>query len=471
MAAGEPRLSPVADNPARLGPYQILAKIGAGGMGVVYKGWHDRLGRHVAIKTLWPHYARDAEARARFVREARAAAALSHPNVTQIYDIGEQGGEVYFAMELLEGQSLQDLIAERRRLPPAEAIGLTRQAAAGLKAAADRGIIHRDIKPSNLVLSRDGVLKITDFGLAKSAGGDNSLTASGQMLGTPNYMAPEQAQRGTTDHRSDIYALGATLYEMVGGQPPFQGPTAMSVVMKHVSEPVPSPRQLNPGVPAPLAGLIQRMLAKRPEGRPQTWDELLRELDRLADPRRSAPKAAPAPVPEPAAATRPFPMVLGALALLALLGGWVLLKDSEPQPLQARRLPSPAETGAEGPLRATGSVAFPKAETASEPASSIMQRLSGAAARADLQIKEKGHEMLADGRVKVAGVVTNAGGGRAGGSRIRIVLADPSGRVLDSAEVDLRPAVIAPGEDATFEATFRDPGQDVQIQLELNWTS
>ena len=470
MAPAGPRLSPVADIPARLGPYQILARLGAGGMGVVYKGWDDRLGRHVAIKTLWPHYARDNEARARFVREARAAAVLSHPNVTQIYDIGEEGGEVYFAMELLEGQSLQDLIADRRRLPPAEAIALTRQAAAGLKAAADRGIIHRDIKPSNLVLSKDGVLKITDFGLAKSVGGDNNLTSSGQMLGTPNYMAPEQAQRGTTDHRSDIYALGATLYEMVGGKPPYQGPTAMSVVMKHVSEPVPSPRQLNPDVPQPLAGLIQRMLAKRPEGRPQTWDDLLRELDRLLEPRRPVPQPVAAPGPA-VPASRPLPIVLGALGILALLAGWVLLEDVGPQPLQARRSGPAATAGDAAPVRASGSVAFPRSSATSDAPSSLAERLSGVAARADLQIREKGHEILPDGRVKVAGRVTNAGTGRAGGSRIRIALVDAAGRVVEQAEIDLRPAVIAPGEDATFEAAFRDPGIDVQIQLELNWTS
>jgi len=267
--------------PQRLGPYQVLETIGAGGMGVVYRGYDARLNRNVALKTLKPELSLDPEFRERFLREARSAAALSHPNVTQIYFIGEEEGQPFFAMEFLEGKSLETLVREQGKLPPGRAAEMIRQAASGLRAAAARGIIHRDIKPSNLALTSDGTLKVTDFGLAKLAVGDAGLTLAGEVLGSPSYMAPEQASGHPADLRSDIYSLGATLYELVTGRPPFEGPTPISVILKHAREPVRNPRQLTPGLPYPLVILIQKMLAKRPEDRPQTYDALLRELDRL----------------------------------------------------------------------------------------------------------------------------------------------------------------------------------------------
>jgi len=244
-----PSPSVAQQTPGRIGPYEIHGTIGVGGMGVVYRGWDARLNRPVAVKTLKSDLARDQDHRERFLREARAAAALSHPNVTQIYFIGEDEGQPFFAMECLEGKSMETVLREEGKLAPDQAISLVRQAAAGLKAAAARGIIHRDIKPSNLVLTPDGVLKVTDFGLAKLALSDTGLTMSGVILGSPNYMAPEQASGGSSDIRSDIYSLGATLYEMVTGHPPFEGPTLVSIILKHAREPLRNPRQFSPDRP------------------------------------------------------------------------------------------------------------------------------------------------------------------------------------------------------------------------------
>src|SRR5215471_1908025 len=199
--------------PASLGPYEIKGVIGAGGMGVVYQGWDAQLNRSVAVKTLKPELAKEPAFCERFLREARAVASLSHPNVTQIYFIGEEDGCPFFAMEFLEGKPLDALLREAGKLASGRAIDLIRQAAVGLMAAAAWGVVCRDIKPSNLVLTREGVLKVTDFGLAKMVVADSGLTLTGEVLGSPNYLAPEQASGAPADLRSDIYSLGATLYE------------------------------------------------------------------------------------------------------------------------------------------------------------------------------------------------------------------------------------------------------------------
>src|SRR5882672_1352730 len=184
------------DLPERFGPYHVEEMIGAGGMGVVYLALDEALQRRVALKTLLPALAADPEFVARFKREAQSAAALNHPNITQIYSIGQEGTVPFFAMELIHGRSLEALVKERGALPAAEATGYVVQAAKGLRHAAQKKLIHRDVKPSNLMLAEDGVVKITDFGLAKAAKSDTQLTATGQVLGSPGYISPEQAQGG-----------------------------------------------------------------------------------------------------------------------------------------------------------------------------------------------------------------------------------------------------------------------------------
>ncbi len=514
----------MGEHPESLGPYVIRGRIGSGGMGVVYLGWDGRLNRHVAVKTLWPELARNPENRARFLREARAAAALSHPNLTQIHDIGEEDGQAWFAMEYLKGRAVDDLLTARGRFSPREAVALIRQAATGLKAAADAGIIHRDIKPANLVVLGDGTLKVTDFGLAKEAVADASLTVSGQLIGTPYYVSPEQASGGTADVRSDIYSLGATLFEMLTGRPPCQGPTPVSVIVKHVNEPAPDPQVINGAVPPALARLIQRMLAKDPAQRPQGYGVLLAELTQVearlesgaaAGDRPSGAPLAPgagtgarpglhashaATVPQAGrqrkgaaapAATVPLTAVeprrrssvwaAVGLALAALAGAWYLLEHGSPvqsRPLQAV---SPAGTDTAAPAAGSGpeagqdgstGAAWGEERTASRRAGrpgGLLDRLRGAPAALDFV--EKHREITADGRLRIWGEVVNSGDRLAGGSRVRILLTDEGGRRVDGTETPVLPHRLGPGETGHFEAHFPDPGRTVHISLELNWVS
>src|SRR5437899_6395567 len=269
-----------ADHPERFGPYRVEELIGAGGMGIVYRALDEALQRHVALKTLVPALAADSEFVARFKREAQSAAALNHPNITQIYAIGQEGTTPYFAMELIRGKSLEAIARERKALAAAEATGYILQAAQGLRHAAQKKLIHRDIKPSNLMLTEEGVVKITDFGLAKAARSETQLTATGEVLGCPGYISPEQAQGSQLDARSDIYSLGATFYHLVTGRLPFEASTPVAMIVKHMSEPLRSPRAVNPAVPYPIASAIQKMMAKRPGERFQDYDALIRELER-----------------------------------------------------------------------------------------------------------------------------------------------------------------------------------------------
>ncbi|HXH28579.1 MAG TPA: serine/threonine-protein kinase, partial [Candidatus Polarisedimenticolia bacterium] len=260
--SGDPTGRPL---PERFGGFRVEALIGAGGMGMVYRAVDEALQRPVAIKTLLPALAADPGFVARFTREAQSAAALNHPNITQIYAIGQEGTIPYFAMEMIHGVSLDTLVREKGALDPLKALEYVLQAAAGLRHAAQRGLIHRDVKPSNLMLTEEGVVKVTDFGLAKAAARtDHQLTATGEVLGSPGYISPEQAQGDPIDARSDIYSLGATFYHLVTGRLPFEAPTPVAIIVKHLNEPLRSPRALNPSIPYPVAAAIQRMMAKRP---------------------------------------------------------------------------------------------------------------------------------------------------------------------------------------------------------------
>jgi len=487
-----PTQGTVSGAPRRMGPYEIQGTVGAGGMGIVYRGWDARLNRHVAVKTLRPEVARDPEYSERFLREARAAAALSHPNVTQIYFIGEEDGQPFFAMEFLEGKSLEALVREEGKLAPARAIDFIRQAATGLKAAAARGIIHRDIKPSNLVLASDGTLKVTDFGLAKLVVADAGLTMAGVVLGSPNYLAPEQASGGTVDVRSDIYSLGATLYEMVTGQPPYEGPTPVSIILKHAREPLRSPRQLNPDLPFPLAMLIQRMLAKRPEDRPRDYTALLRDLDRViaaksggaATLRLGAQEGAStlSPVSASAASVSSGSWILIPILILALLGGWGLVRrahartDATPPETRSETAPASAAPGSETRVLASTSEVTPPdlgARSSGRRGIPLPPRLDRLreVARANLQFVENSHEITSEGRLRVMGSVANTGMGNASSIQIRIVLTDAAGRTLGATEVPLAPPLLGPHQSGRFEAFFPDPHEAVNIRTELNWNS
>jgi len=233
----------------QVGGYEVLGLLGQGGMGRVYQARDLRLGRMVALKIVHaPAFLRQ-ELFARFAREARLLSEVVHPNVAQVYSAGELEGVPWYAMEHIEGPTLGQLLERRGRLSGRQCLDYLIEAAAGLYAAAEHGVIHRDIKPSNLMLGADGHLKIVDFGLARRLDEDSSLTRSQGVLGTPRYMSPEQALGGAIDHRSDMYSLGATFYHLFAGEPPFAGTSFASVALQHIQTPLPPLRQRNPHIP------------------------------------------------------------------------------------------------------------------------------------------------------------------------------------------------------------------------------
>ncbi|MCU0723967.1 MAG: serine/threonine protein kinase, partial [Planctomycetes bacterium] len=274
--------------------FRVQLKLGQGGMGSVYLAEQERLKRPVALKVLPQQLqARDPKFVDRFMREARSAAGLAHPNVTQVYDAGEADGSWYIAMEYIRGMGLNDLIDRHGRSTPEEAVEVVLQAARGLGAAAAAGIIHRDVKPSNIMITKDGVVKVTDFGLAKDMGEDTGLTASGQVMGTPAYMSPEQGEGLAVDSRSDIYSLGATLFELLTGTQPYRGSTALAIIRAHCDAPVPKLSERLPGASPDLEALVARMIAKKPEDRFPDFRSLIAALEflqaRLAESKAAVP--------------------------------------------------------------------------------------------------------------------------------------------------------------------------------------
>ena len=272
-----------------VGSYVISGLIGEGGMGVVYAANHALLGRPAAIKVLLPEFSRNQDIVNRFFNEARAATAIRHPGIVEIYDFGYLGdGSAYIAMELLEGQSLAARLAERR-VTAHEALYLVRQIAGALGAAHARGIVHRDLKPDNVFLVRDPEMptgeriKLLDFGIAKLAGDgpQSQRTRTGAVMGTPTYMAPEQCRGVTVDHRADLYSLGCILFEMVCSGPPFVGEGVGDVLAAHIHVPPPSPRSRNAQLPAELDAFIVKLLAKDPAQRPQTSEQVIGLIDAL----------------------------------------------------------------------------------------------------------------------------------------------------------------------------------------------
>lgn len=274
--------------------YEVVRLLGTGGMAEVYLV-HDRhLGRDVALKVLSTRYARDAQFIERFRREASSAAGLNHPNIVQIYDRGEAEGTYYIAMEYLEGRSLKELIVQYAPLRTQHAVALSMQILEALRYAHRKDIVHRDIKPQNIIVDDEGRVKVTDFGIAR-AGSASTMTEAGSILGTVQYLSPEQAQGGQVEASSDLYSLGVVLYEMATGVLPFTGDNPVTIAMKHVSEaPVP-PRVLVPAVPENLERVIMRALAKRPEQRYITAQAFLEDLERVQRGETVAPAPAFAP--------------------------------------------------------------------------------------------------------------------------------------------------------------------------------
>ena len=268
----------------RLGPYTIMRKLGSGGMADVYFSIHEDLHRPAAVKVLRPSLAADESNLQRFMQEARAAASLVHPNIVQVYDVGQEdagpnkGAIRYIAQEYVAGTNLRQYLEQHGTMSIREALSVLLQTLAALKKSSSAGIVHRDIKPENILLTSDGDVKVTDFGLARLLHDDPQLTRAGTTLGTPMYMSPEQLQDGEVDVRSDLYSLGVTLFHMLVGKPPFSGETPLALAMQHVQTQPPKLHELRPDAPKSLSRLVERLLAKQPQDRFGNPDEVVAYL-------------------------------------------------------------------------------------------------------------------------------------------------------------------------------------------------
>ena len=261
------------------GRYQVVRKLGAGGMANVYLAEDQELGRRVAIKILNDRHANDEQFVERFRREAKNAAALSHPNIVSIYDRGEAEGTYYIAMEYLDGRTLKELIVQRGPAPVTVSVEYARQVLSALRFAHRHGIVHRDIKPHNVLVDAEGRVKVTDFGIARA--GASQMTEAGSIVGTAQYLSPEQARGTDVDQRSDLYSLGVVLYELLTGTLPFNGDTPVEIAMKHLSTVPELPSERRPDVPRDLDLIVMRALAKDPDDRYESAEEMDADLERF----------------------------------------------------------------------------------------------------------------------------------------------------------------------------------------------
>ncbi len=261
------------------GRYRLTSRIGEGSFSETYLATDTSLQRQVAVKILREHFARDQRFVARFEREARAAAAVSHPNIVNVFDYGRDGNTLFITMEWVDGNDLKHLIREQAPLPVAESTRLIREILRGLGAIHRAGIVHRDVKPQNVLLSSNGQAKLSDFGIARGSV-DAGLTDTGMALGTAAYMAPEQASGGVVTAAADLYSAGVILFEMLTARLPFAGDNPVQVMYQHVNDVPPRPRDFNPSIPVPLEMVILRALAKNPEDRFQSAEEMEAALDR-----------------------------------------------------------------------------------------------------------------------------------------------------------------------------------------------
>src|SRR5262252_2210112 len=297
---------------AKLGSYEIQSPLGVGGMDEVYLAKQNSLRRQIAIKVLSSSSASDPERMRRFEQEARSASALNHPNIISIYDVGRENNTAYIAMEFVDGRTLRALM-ESPPLTLKKALQIAAQIADGLAKAHSAGIVHRDLKPENIMVTKDGFVKILDFGLAKLMPGlDSSSQATiltvdsqpGAVVGTACYMSPEQARGDSVDYRTDIFSLGSILYEMLTCKQPFKGPSAAQPLTAIIEDDPPSLAEANPKAPMPLRWVVERCLAKDPEERYNSTLDLARDLKSIRD-HLSSTTASGSLTPAPAAVTRP----------------------------------------------------------------------------------------------------------------------------------------------------------------------
>lgn len=271
-----------------LSNYKITGRLGRGGMATVYKAHEKSLNRVVALKVLSGQLSEDTDYIKRFQREAQAAAQLNHPNIVQVYAIGEEEGHHYFAMEYIKGKSLAEIKKEIGDLTPNEGVALIKQVADALGEAHRIGLVHRDIKPSNIMIDATGRAKVTDFGIAYVSSAQTKLTREGSIIGTPEYLSPEQCEGKTVDQRSDIYSLGVTLYELLTGKTPYEADTPVSMLMKIVKGDFPPIQEIKPDIPNQLRDIVEKMMETDPDKRYATMDAVIDDLNAYE-------KAAPAP--------------------------------------------------------------------------------------------------------------------------------------------------------------------------------
>ncbi len=275
-----------------LGQYQLVEQIGKGGMATVYKAYQPSLNRYVAVKILPAYYAHEPGFAERFTREAQAIAQLDHPNILPVYDFGKQGDISYIVMKYVPAGTLHDRLGQP--FSPVEVVELIEQIAGALDAAHERGILHRDVKPGNILIDDRGWIYLSDFGVAKMVEGSVQLTGTGVGVGTPTYMSPEQGQGLPVDARTDVYALGVILFEILTGRVPYEAETPMAVVIKHVTDPIPLPRQMNPNLPETVEQVLLKALAKDPADRFASAGAMAAALRQAVE--RLEPDVAAAPI-------------------------------------------------------------------------------------------------------------------------------------------------------------------------------
>src|SRR5580700_4732116 len=263
--------------------YELTHLIARGGMAQVYRARDRQLDRPVALKVLFPELSVDRAFVERFRREAQAAANLSHPNIVPVFDWGEDNGAYFIVMEFVDGRALSAVLRESGPLPPQQSATIAAHVASALAFAHRHGVVHRDVKPGNVLITADGTVKVTDFGIARAMNTEESLTQTGAVMGTAAYFSPEQAEGKGVDARSDIYSLGVVLYEMAVGRPPFTGDSPVAVASKHVRDAPVLPREANPAVPMALEAIVMMAMAKNPDDRYRSAEELRADLLRFAD--------------------------------------------------------------------------------------------------------------------------------------------------------------------------------------------
>ena len=343
--------------PKFIGEYRVDGLLGKGGMGYVYSAFDPNLQRKVAIKTILPTLATDEEIVERFLREARMVAQLSSDSICHIYSLGRlpESDLPYFVMEFIEGTSLQEKLHNSGTFAAVAAVEIIKEAATALNIAYEKGIIHRDIKPANIMIELNGSVKVTDFGLAKLVEGGQELTGKDVIVGTPHYMAPECALGEKCDHRADIYSLGATLFHMVAGRVPFDGPSALSVLNKHANSPIPPLREINASVPQRLVTIVERMLAKKPEDRFSNYDELLAAFGEFERKALIAEEPTVAITKPQANSSKLVPFLL-VLPLLCAIAYFLYPKDEAPQVVKPPTIKPTVATVTTSPERGKTSI-------------------------------------------------------------------------------------------------------------------